>query len=105
MMQNRIMAVITFMTVVLMMAWAVPALAEEVESMDNQIVNINTATRDELITLDGIGETYADRIIEYRKQNGPFQTPEDILKVKGIGEKTFETIKDQIIVKDQKKDK
>lgn len=97
-MQKRIMAVITFMTVALMMAWAVPAIAEEVQHLENQIIDINTATRDQLITLDGIGETYADRIIEYRKQNGPFQTPEDITKVKGIGEKTFESIKDRIVV-------
>lgn len=89
-----------------MMAWAVPVIAEEAEnaaSMEMQTININTATRDQLVSLDGIGETYADRIIEYRQQNGPFQSPEDILKVKGIGQKTYEAIKDQIVVKDQNK--
>jgi len=83
------------MAVVLMLAWAIPALAD-----DTGKVNINTAARDQLMTLEGIGESYADRIIDYRKANGPFQSPMDILKVKGIGDKTFQANKDRIIVKE-----
>ena len=61
-------------------------------------ININTASRSELIKLDGIGPVYADRIIEYRRKHGPFQRPEDIKKVKGIGQKKWEANKDVIAV-------
>jgi len=59
-------------------------------------VNINTAGVDELVTLPGIGKAYAERIVEYRQKNGPFKKVEDIINVRGIGEKTFERIKDRL---------
>src|SRR5215813_1907945 len=59
-------------------------------------VNINTAGVDELIALPGIGKAYAERILEYRQKNGPFKKVEDILNVRGIGEKTFERIRDRL---------
>jgi competence protein ComEA len=59
-------------------------------------VNINTAGVDELVALPGIGKAYAERIIEYRQKNGPFKRIEDILNVRGIGEKTFERIRDRL---------
>jgi competence protein ComEA len=62
-------------------------------------ININTATKKELVTLKNVGDKIADRIIEYRK-NQPFEKPEDIMKVKGIGQKVFDTNKQLIIVKD-----
>ena len=52
-------------------------------------ININTASKRLLMTLDGIGEKMAERIIEYRQENGNFETPEDIMKVSGIGRETF----------------
>lgn len=61
------------------------------------MVNINTASADELDRLKGIGEATASAIIEYREQT-PFEKIEDIMKVKGIGEKKFEDIKDNICV-------
>jgi competence protein ComEA len=61
-------------------------------------VNINTAGIDELVTLPGIGRAYAQRIIEYRDKNGPFKRVEDLLNVRGIGEKTFAKIKDRLTV-------
>lgn len=61
-------------------------------------IDINKAGADELQTLPGIGEAYAGRIIQYREQNGSFKSIYDITNVKGIGEKTFEKIKDQICV-------
>ncbi len=63
-------------------------------------ININTATKKELVTLKHVGDKIADRIIEYRKEN-PFQKPEDIMKVKGIGQKVFDANKDVIVVKDE----
>ncbi|TYT22436.1 ComEA family DNA-binding protein [Dictyoglomus thermophilum] len=59
-------------------------------------VNINTASKEELESLPGIGPTLAQRIIEYREENGVFTSAEDLLNVKGIGEKKLEKIKDQI---------
>ena len=61
-------------------------------------INLNTATLEELMTLDRIGPKYAQRIIDYRDTNGPFDKIEDIMKVKGIGPKTFEANKDKITV-------
>ena len=59
-------------------------------------ININTADIFTLMTLPGIGETYAQRIIDYRTANGPFQDISDIKNVEGIGEKRYEGIKDLI---------
>lgn len=61
-------------------------------------VNINTADSATLQTLDGVGESTAQRIIDDRKENGPFATPEDLMRVSGIGEKKFEALKDSIYV-------
>ncbi len=60
------------------------------------MVDINKATAQELQTLSGIGKKYAERIVEYRETNGKFQKKEDIMKVKGIGKKKYEKIKDMI---------
>lgn len=61
----------------------------------NALVNINTASAEELEGLDGIGEKLAQAIIDYRSVK-PFDTVEEIMQVKGIGEKKFEKIKDRI---------
>src|SRR5947199_10071223 len=61
-------------------------------------VNINTATKEQLDALPGIGPVKAQAIVDYRNANGPFKTPADIMKVKGIKEGEFGKIKDQISV-------
>ena len=61
-------------------------------------VNINTATVAELQTLPGIGETIAERIIKYREEHGRFETADDIMNVQGIGEKTYEKLRELITV-------
>ena len=63
-----------------------------------QKVNINTASLQELMTLDGIGETYAQRIIDYRTVNGPFTDISQLKNVSGIGDKRYDAIKDFITV-------
>jgi len=63
------------------------------------MININKAKQDELTQLPGIGDAMAQRIIEYREQNGNFQQIEDIQNVSGIGEAKFEKIKENICVK------
>lgn len=62
------------------------------------VVNINTAGLDELQTLDGIGAVLAQRIIDYRTENGDFISIDEITEVSGIGEKKFEAIKGRITV-------
>lgn len=64
----------------------------------SMLVNLNTATKEELETLNGIGSSMAKRIIEYRETNGYFMSVEDIMNVSGIGEGKFEKIKDNIEV-------
>ncbi len=65
---------------------------------DDGKVNINTASAEELETLVRVGPVYADRIIDYRENNGPFEKPEDIMNVSGIGLKTYELNKHRIVV-------
>ena len=68
------------------------------QTASSPTVNINTATSDELCTLEGIGEIKAKAIIEYREHNGGFIEKEEIMRVKGIGEGTYRKIKDYIYV-------
>jgi len=75
-----------------------PAILGASSKPDQQKVNINTADEAALDTLPGIGPSKAKRIIEYREQNGPFRTIEELKNVSGIGEKTFEQLKDLITV-------
>lgn len=74
-----------------------PGATEAISSGSSQdLININTASVEELDSLPGIGPTIAQRIIDYRDENGPFQTIEDILNVSGVGPSTFDQIKDLI---------
>ncbi len=67
-------------------------------SNNSKKININTASKDALISLPGIGDVKAQAIIDYRNKNGKFKTIEEIVNVSGIGEKTFESLKDLITV-------
>ncbi len=68
------------------------------ELSNTSLVNINTASKEELLSLTGIGESKADCIIAYRTEVGLFNTIEDIKNVSGIGDALFNKIKDQITV-------
>ena len=61
-------------------------------------ININTASREELMKIPGVGEVRAQRIIEYREQSGPFETIEDLMKVSGIKNASFEKMREYITV-------
>lgn len=63
-----------------------------------QQININTATKEELKKLSGIGDSKADKIIKYREEKGGFKTIEEIKKVGGIGEATFNNLKEEITI-------
>jgi competence protein ComEA len=77
------------------MAAALAALVTGVQLMAG--VNLNTASAEELTTLKGVGPSTAEKIIEYRSEH-KFNTVEDVMNVKGIGEKTFSKIKDDLEV-------
>ena len=82
------------LAVLLLVVFCLPVIA------DGRKININTDSKEQLMTLKYIGEKIADRIIEYRKAH-PFKEIEDIMNVKGIGQKVFDTNKDLITVKDE----
>lgn len=67
-------------------------------------VNINTATPAQLQKLPGIGAATATRIVEYRQKNGPFKKPEELMNIRGIGEKSFLKLKPLIVVTAPKAD-
>jgi competence protein ComEA len=62
-------------------------------------VNINTAGVKQLMTLEGVGQAVAERIVEYRTAHGPFKKPEDVRKVQGLGARLFERNRERIVVK------
>lgn len=66
-------------------------------------VNLNTATSEELTALPGIGDTIAARIVTYRKKNGSFTKVEELMNVKGIGEKTFLRLRPHLFVEPSSK--
>ena len=78
--------------------------AIETTTTDNQQsdtqakININTATVDQLQVLHGIGKALAQRIVDYREENGNFETIEDLMNVKGIGQSTFASIQEFITI-------
>lgn len=72
------------------------AQAGAAKSLPEGMVNINTADEKELDKLPGIGPAMAKRIVEYRMENGAFQAPEEIKRVKGIGDAKYEKMKDKI---------
>ncbi len=75
-----------------------PLASAQAAAKSGDKININTASLEELQKLPRIGPQIAQRILDFRKENGNFKRIEDILKVRGIGEKVFEQLKDKITV-------
>ena len=97
--------------IVLFAAAGRPAIAGSVQSRDQAtaaapqpqpLINLNTANAAELEKLPGVGPAMAARILEYRQKNGSFKKIEELMNVKGIGEKTFLKLKPLITVTTQK---
>ncbi len=95
MVRNRI-AWLTAVLLVVSLFMAGPVMAQDPLGR----VNINTASVDDLAQLNRVGLKLAERIVEYRDQNGPFEKPEDLMQVKGIGPMVFDLNKDVIVVAD-----
>ena len=76
----------------------VASIGENITVIPSATVNINTADMTQLQSLTGIGAKKAQDIIDYREQNGPFKTPEDLANVSGFGEKTIEKLRENITV-------
>lgn len=72
--------------------------SSETESTASRKININEASAGELVKLNGIGETKAAAIIQYRNENGGFKSVDELINVSGIGEKTLEKIRDFVTV-------
>ena len=71
--------------------------------MSTEVVNLNTASAVQIASLPGIGPKTAELVVQYRTKNGPFKKIEEIMNVRGIGEKSFLRIKDRLTVADAKK--
>ncbi len=73
-------------------------LQAEPAAAPTALVNVNEAGAEEMQELRGVGPALAERIIQYREENGPFQSPDDLLNIRGIGGSTLEKMKDQVQV-------
>ncbi len=93
---NRIVAALAAVALVFAVAPALAATASKPSS--DGVVNVNTAAAAELERLPGVGPSLAARIVEHREKNGAFQAPEDLLLVRGIGEKSFERLRPYVAV-------
>ncbi|HJX29389.1 MAG TPA: helix-hairpin-helix domain-containing protein [Thermoanaerobaculia bacterium] len=88
--QNRIAGALVLVGLVLS---SLPALAAE-----GRRVNVNSADAAQLALLPRVGPSVAQRIVAFRKENGPFKAPEDLMLVQGIGERTFQLLKPYVAV-------
>jgi competence protein ComEA len=86
------------MMVLSLVAAVLIAFTPTVWAEESNKININTASAEQLVLLKNVGQSYAERIVQFREENGPFKTPEDITKVKGIGTKTYELNKELITI-------
>lgn len=75
-----------------------PAVAEGESASSRKVVNVNQATAEEIARLPRVGPKLAQRIVQHRTEHGAFRRPEDLMQVKGVGEKFFATLKPYVAV-------
>ena len=93
---KKSVSILVFFVVVF--ALASPAMDSQKVQKSKSLININTATVQQLAKLPRVGEKTAERIITFRKKHGKFKKVEDLMKVSGIGEKTFKKLTKLITV-------
>ena len=93
-----VVAVLFAMNFLALAQTPVPKAKAAVKESSGVKVNVNQANAEQLMAIRGIGPVMAKRIIEYREKNGPFKKTEDLLAVQGIGEKSLERLRDQIVL-------
>ena len=91
---HRIHRIVGGLLVLAFLFASLPSLGAEGKA----VVNVNNANASQLALLPRVGPSVAERIVDYRKQNGPFKKPEDLMLVQGIGEKTFQLLKPYVAV-------
>ena len=79
-------------------AFAAAAADKQPQASPDAPVDLNKATAEALISIPGIGKVMAERIVAWREDHGPFRRVEDLMKVKGVGEKTFEKLRPYVKV-------
>lgn len=95
---KRTHRILTFILCLGLVLAPTAALAQKSKSTLTEKVNLNTATAEQLQTLPGIGPALAKSIIEHRTKTGKFTKIEELLNIKGVGEKKFQKIKDRLVV-------
>ena len=93
---KRLISVLVMFSFFMVMASV--SFADQKKATSTKLVNINSAGIKQLVTLPRIGEKIAQRIIDFRKKHGKFKRVQDLMKVKGIGEKNFAKLKERITV-------
>jgi competence protein ComEA len=101
---TRVLATFALICALLVMPAAAQDSTRRASPAGATAVNINTATASQLEGLPGIGKATADRIVEYRQKNGGFKKVEDLMNVRGIGEKSFLKLKPLVTVTAPKSD-
>ena len=81
------------------LSWVYAGSQQSAATAPDGKININTASKSELMKLKGVGREVAEKIIEYREKNGPFKKPEEIRKVTGVGKGIWEANHEMITVK------
>ena len=87
-----------YLLIVIILSLSTAALADSATPVPAGVVNINTADATQLSYLPRVGEKVAQRIIDYRKEHGPFKKTSDLMQVKGVGEKSFNLLSPYITV-------
>ena len=91
---NRTYRIAGLLVFAALLVIALPGFAAE----GRRVVNVNSANAEQLALLPRVGPSVAQRIVDFRKENGPFKSPEDLMLVQGIGEKTYQLLKPYLAV-------